>query len=465
MKSKNEKIGLNILNFAKKIFNINRSLTGEGNRKTLNLIKKEIKSLKLKSFPSNKKVFDWIVPLEWKINDGYIITPDNKKICELKKNFLHVISYSVPIKKYLSLKDLKKNLITLKSKPNSIPYATTYYKKKWGFCLSYNQFKKLKKGKYFVHIDSKLFKGNLDYGELIIPGKSSKEILLSTYICHPNLANNETSGISLLTFITKWIKQKKRNFTYRIIFVPETIGSISYIHKNLRQMKKKVIAGYVLTCVGDNRNFSYLKAREEYSLTNKVAINVLKQMSSKPKIYDWSYRGSDERQYCSPNVNLPIGVLMRTKFGSYSEYHTSDDKIGKVVNAKGFKGSFDYVRNIIETFENNIEKINNNFIPIQNIGGCEPFFEKRKINYKLSTESLNILRKQNDYNHRYFKKSGNIKNDNELMLVSRILISNVLWLCDGNNDLLDISNILGLPFWEINKLVKLLVSKRILTNK
>ena len=188
-------------------------------------------------------------------------------------------------------------------------------------------------------------------------------------------------------------------------------------------MKKKVIAGYVLTCVGDNRNFSYLKTRDDYSLTNRVALNVLKQMSSKTKIYYWSYRGRDERQYCSPKINLPIGVIMRTKFGSYSEYHTSDDKIGKVVNAKGFEGSFNYVKNIIETFENNIEKINNNFIPIQSIK-CEPFFEKRKINYKLSTEALNILKKQNDYDHRYFKISGNLKNDNELILVSRILISN-----------------------------------------
>ena len=464
MKSNSKQISIDILNFAKKIFNINRSLTGEGNRKTLSLIKKEIKNLKLKSFPSNKKVFDWVIPLEWKINNGFIITPDKKKICEFKKNFLHVISYSQPIKKYLSLSDLKKNLITLKNKPHSIPYATTYYKKKWGFCISYNQFKKLKKGKYFVHIDSKHFKGKLDYGELIIPGKSSKEILLSTYICHPNLANNETSGISLLTFICKWIKQKKRNFTYRIIFTPETIGSISYIHKNLKQMKKKVIAGYILTCVGDNRNFSYLRARDEYSLTNKVALNVLKSMSLKSKIYDWSYRGSDERQFCSPNINLPIGVIMRTKFGKYSEYHTSDDKIGKVVNAKGFEGSFNYVKKIIETFENNFEKIENNFIPIQNIN-CEPFFEKRKINYKISANSLKILRNQNDYENRYFKVSGKIKNDNEILLVSRVLISNVLWLCNGKNDLLNISNILGLPFWEINRLVKLLVNKKILINR
>ena len=351
MKSNSKQISIDILNFAKKIFNINRSLTGKGNRKTLFLIKKEIKNLKLKSFPSNKKVFDWVIPLEWKINNGFIITPDKKKICEFKKNFLHVISYSQPIKKYLSLSDLKKNLITLKNKPHSIPYATTYYRKKWGFCISYNQFKKLKKGKYFVHIDSKHFKGNLDYGELIIPGKSSKEILLSTYICHPNLANNETSGISLLTFICKWIKQKKRNFTYRIIFTPETIGSISYIHKNLKQMKKKVIAGYILTCVGDNRNFSYLRARDEYSLTNKVALNVLKSMSLKSKIYDWSYRGSDERQYCYPKVDLPLVAFSRSK--AFPEYHTNKDNFD-LVTEKGLEGSLEIFKNIISAFETNL---------------------------------------------------------------------------------------------------------------
>ena len=207
-----------------------------------------------------------------------------------------------------------------------------------------------------------------------------------------------------------------------------------------------------------------MRARDEYSLTNKVALNVLKSMSLKSKIYDWSYRGSDERQFCSPNINLPIGVIMRTKFGKYSEYHTSDDKIGKVVNAKGFEGSFNYVKKIIETFENNFEKIENNFIPIQNIN-CELFFEKRKINYKISASSLKILRNQNDYEDRYFKVSGKIKNDNEILLVSRVLISNVLWLCNGKNDLLNISNILGLPFWEINRLVKLLVNKKILINR
>ncbi len=457
MKSDNKKIGSTILNFAKKIININRSLTGEGNRKTLKILKTEIKNLQIKSFPSNKKVFDWVIPKEWEIKDAFIITPEKKKICELKKNFLNVVSYSKPIKKFIKLKELKKNLITLKNKPNSIPYATTYYKKNWGFCLSYNQYRKLKEGKYFVNINSKFINGKLDYGELIIPGKSSKEILLSTYICHPNLANNETSGISLLTFITKWILKKNKNYTYRIIFAPETIGTIAYLHKNFKKMKKKVVAGYVLTCVGDDRNFSYLKTRDEYHLTNKVALHILKHISKKPKIYDWTHRGSDERQYCSPNINLPVGVLMKTKFGSYKEYHTSDDKIGKVVNSKGFEGSYNFVKKIIEGIEEN-------FIPIQNIK-CEPFFEKRKINYSISNEALNILREQSDYQSRYFKLSGKINNDKETKLVSRILISNVLWLCDGKNDSIDISNFIGLPIWEVSKVLNILLIKKILKKK
>ena len=457
MKSNKNKIGLKILNFAKEIININRSLTGEGNRKTLKIIKKEIKKLQLKSFPSNKKVFDWTIPKEWKIKDAFIITPKNKKICELKKNFLHVVSYSKPVKKFINFNELKKNLIFLKNKPNSIPYATTYYKKNWGFCLSYNQYKKLKEGKYFVNINSKLFDGKLDYGELIIPGKSSKEILLSTYICHPNLANNETSGISLLTFITKWILQKKKNYTYRIIFAPETIGSIAYLHKNFHRMKKNIIAGFILTCVGDNRSFSYLKTRDEYLLTNKIALHVLKHISKKTKVYDWTHRGSDERQYCSPNINLPVGVLMRTKFGNYKEYHTSDDKIGKVINSKGFEGSYNFVKKIIEGIEDN-------FIPIQNIK-CEPFFEKRKIKYSISNEALNILKKQSDYQSRYFKLSSKIKNDDETKLVSRILISNILWLCNGKNDSIDISNLIGLPIWEVNKVLNILLNKQILMKR
>jgi aminopeptidase-like protein len=454
MKLTSKKIGDLILGFSKKIFNINRSITGEGNRRTLSYIKTEIKDLKLRNFSSNKKVFDWNIPLEWKVNDAYILTPKGEKICNLKENFLHVASYSEAVKETINLNNLKKNLITLKKLPQSIPYATNYYKKQWNFCIAYNQYKKLKKGKYFVNIESKFKKGKLDYGELIIRGRSKKEIFLTTYICHPNLANNEVSGISLLTFITKWLKTKKRNYTYRIVFAPETIGSIAYLEKNFKIMKKNIIAGYILTCVGDNRNYSYLETRQEFFLTNKIAIHVLRHITKKPKIYDWSDRGSDERQYCSPKINLPLGVLSRTKFGEYKEYHTSSDQIGKVVNSKGLGGSFEYTKRIIETLENI-------FIPISIIK-CEPFFEKRKIKFELSTNALNVLKKEKNYVKKYFKVSNLITNLDERSMVSRTIISNLLWHCDGKKDTVDIANIIGLPIGELNDLFNYLIKKRII---
>ena len=219
----------NILNFAKSIWSFNRSLSGEGNRATLKKIKEIVKKLNIKSIKSGSKCFDWKIPKEWHVDHAYLIDPNGKKICDFKKNNLHLVGYSAAVDKLINLKELKKHLHYLKEQPTAIPYVTSYYKKNWGFCISYNEYKKLNKGNYKVIIKSKLFNGKMDYGELIIRGKSKKEILLSTNICHPSMANNEISGISVLTFLAKYLSSKKNYFTYRIIFIPETIGSIFYI--------------------------------------------------------------------------------------------------------------------------------------------------------------------------------------------------------------------------------------------
>ena len=247
-----------MLNFAKKIWPYNRSLTGKGNEQTLKDIKKFIGNLKIHSIKSGSKVYDWTIPLEWEIKDAYIKDPDKKKIVDFKKNNLHVVSYSKNIKKIISLENLKKNIFYLKKIPQAIPYVTNYYEKKWGFCVSYNQFKNLKKGNYEIKIESKFKKGKLIYGEYYKKGKTKKEILFSTNICHPSLANNELSGIIVCSALAKWIKKKKFRFSYRFLFLPETIGALAYIKKNINNLKSNVIGGYNVVCVGDERTFSFL---------------------------------------------------------------------------------------------------------------------------------------------------------------------------------------------------------------
>ena len=234
-------IGLQIHNFAKKLWPLNRSLSGEGVRETFDYILEYLPNLKVKSISSGSKVFDWVVPKEWNVKEAYIITPDGEKICDFSTNNLHLVGYSISFDGKITLNKLKDHLYTIPEQPNAIPYITSYYKERWGFCISQNQFKKLKDGIYHVVVDTSLTDGVLNYGELLIKGKNSKEIFLSTYICHPSMANNELSGPSVLTFLAKWLEEiRKTEYSYRIIFVPETIGSIVYLSLNYKEMKKKL---------------------------------------------------------------------------------------------------------------------------------------------------------------------------------------------------------------------------------
>ena len=239
-----------------------------------------------------------------------------------------------------------------KKQPDAIPYVTSYYKKDWGFCLTYKQLKKMdNKKKYEIFINSKLKKGFLNCAEIYLPGRSKKEILFSTYICHPSMANNELSGPILSIFLSQWLKSKKnRKWSYRFIFVPETIGSIAYLSKNFQKLKKNVIGGYVLTCLGDERSYSFLPSKFKYSISDKIARHVLKNVKSY-KEYSWLESRSDEIQYCSPGIELPIASLMRSKYGEYPEYHTSLDTFGRVVTLNGLKGSLSLLKKIVYEFE------------------------------------------------------------------------------------------------------------------
>ena len=420
-------VGEKMLSLAKELFPINRSLSGDGVRKTLNILKRENKELQIHSIKSGTKVFDWEVPDEWNCKEAYIITPDGKKICDYNKNNLHLVQYSTPFEGEVSLEELNKHLYSLPHLPDAIPYVTSYYYRKWGFCISENERKKLKKGVYKVVIKSELKKGVINYADLIIPGKSKKEIMFSTYICHPSMANNELSGPVLATFLAKYLKKRNNYYTYRFIFAPETIGSLIYLSKHLNYLKENVIAGFILTCVGDERNYSYLASRYGDTLADKVALNILENEIKEFKKYSYLDRGSDERQYCAPGIDLPVCSVMRTKYGEYPEYHTSLDNFN-VVTAKGLEGAYNLYIKMIEVLENNFK------YKVTVLG--EPQLGKRGLYPKECTPIT-------DYSLAF-------------------LYRNFLAYADGSNDLIDIANILGVSAYKLVAIAKLFLKENLI---
>ena len=421
-------IGNEIYKFAKELWPFNRSITGDGLRDTLQRISEHLPALKIKAVPSGTKVFDWTVPKEWKIKEAYIITPKGKKICDFSQNNLHLVGYSIPFKGEVSFDELKKHLYTLPDQPNAIPYVTSYYEQRWGFCLSQEQLDSLENGTYKVLIDSSLFDGELNYGELLIKGKSDKEIFLSTYICHPSMANNELSGLTVVTFLSKWLQEiRNPNFSYRIIFIPETIGSITYLSSNYKEMKKKIFAGFNVSCVGDDRAYSYLPSRNGKTISDLIAKHVLKWIDQNFVEYSWLNRGSDERQYCAPGIDLPIASILRTKYGAYPEYHTSLDNLENVVTPKGLEGGYWAIRKAIEAIERN-----KNY---KTTVLCEPQMGKRGLYPTLS-----------------------IRNENKKV----IQMMNFISFCDGKSSLLEIADKLNMPIWDLYGLADELYSHNLI---
>lgn len=343
------RVGQDMHSLLRELFPIGRSLTGNGVRETLAILKKHI-PLSIHEVPTGTKVFDWEVPKEWNVREAYIITPDGRKIADYQKNNLHLVGYSIPVDMKLPLTQLQEHLHSIPEQPDAIPYATSYYTERWGFCLSHNEREQLSEGTYHVHIDTELKKGTLTYADLVIPGTSKKEVLLSTYICHPSLANNELSGPALVTYLGQWLLSAPRKYTYRLVFIPETIGSLVYLSKHLQHLREQVIAGFVVTCVGDNGKFSFIASRNGNTLADRVSLRVL--TTKHPDFRNESYlkRGSDERNYCSPGADLPVVSIMRTRYGLYPEYHTSLDNLTFVTSA-GLQGSFDTYLSVLETLE------------------------------------------------------------------------------------------------------------------
>ncbi len=346
-------IGSEIYKLAERLYPICRSITGNGVRKTLNIIKEYVPTLQISEIPTGTKVFDWSVPQEWNIYEAYIEDSTGYRIVDFKDNNLHVIGYSDAMDIHCSKETLLSYIYVQERQPDVIPYVTAYYTKKKGFCMSKVQRDNMKEDYYHAVIKSEFTDGSMTYGEIEIKGSSEKEILLSTYICHPSMANDNLSGPCLCTFLAKWIEQiPNRKYTYRIIFVPETIGAIAYISKNLDLLKKNVIAGYVLSCVGDDRAWSYIPSRAENTLADKAAKCVLHFGVPAYDSYTYLDRGSDERQYNSPGVDLPICVVCRSKYGTYPEYHTSADDLS-LISANGFEESYQLYKQIIMCIEKN----------------------------------------------------------------------------------------------------------------
>jgi aminopeptidase-like protein len=311
-----------------RLWPICRSLTGNGFRRSLDILS-EIVPYERFEIPTGTKVFDWTIPNEWNIEAGWIENERGARIIDFVDNNLHVLGYSTPVDQWLTLDELQPHLHSLPDQPDAIPYLTSYYKERWGFCLTDRQRQSLKPGRYRAVIRSTLEKGSLTFGHCILPATepdSGKEVLLSTYLCHPSMANNELSGPLVMTSVAEALRRlSNRRFTYRFIVAPETIGAIAYLARFGREMKERTIAGYVVTCCGDDRTITYKKSRGGDSLTDRITLHELSQYERQYQVVDFFPSGSDERQYCSPGFDLPVGSLMRSMYGRYPEYHTSLD--------------------------------------------------------------------------------------------------------------------------------------------
>ncbi|MBO4904366.1 MAG: DUF4910 domain-containing protein [Lachnospiraceae bacterium] len=393
---------------ATQLFPICRSIMGKGVRDTFEILRRYMPDMKLYEVPTGTQVFDWTIPNEWTIREAYIENENGEKIVDMKVNNLHVMGYSTPVDEWMDLADLKEHIYTLKDQPHYIPYCTSYYKERWGFCMSDDQLKSLPDGKYHAYIDSELAPGSLTYGELLIPGKSKEEIFFSSYICHPSMANNECSGPAVMSKLVEYVSlMKDRKYSYRFVLLPETIGAITYLSRNLEVMKKNIIAGFNITCVGDDRAYSIVHSRYANTLADRVLMNVLKGMD--PKFCEYSYleRGSDERQYQAPGVDIPLVCFCRSKYHVYPEYHTGADNLD-IISPDGLAGSLDVLLRCIEALENNCK------YRIKCL--CEPQFGKRGL---MPTTS----------NKESYKDT--------------LILKDIAAYADGTNDLFELSEYIG----------------------
>jgi aminopeptidase-like protein len=412
---------------AAELFPICRSITGHGVRETLDIIRRDLPGLVTYEVASGEQAFDWTVPDEWNAREAYVTCPEGRRILDFAETNLHLLGYSVPVDKSVSLEELQQHLYSEPEQPDVIPYVTSYYEPRWGFCIAHEERERLEEGTYRVKIDTTLEPGHLSYGELIVRGQTTDEVLISTYVCHPSMANNELSGPVVAAYLAQWVLSAPRRLTYRFVFVPETIGSIVYISRNLEHLREHVIAGYNLSCIGDDRKYSYVPTRAGDTVADRVAVHVLRHIDAAFERYSYLERASDERQYNSPGVDLPVAVLARSKFRTYPEYHTSKDDL-RLVTPEGLFGGYNAARLCLLCLERN-EAIRTTVL-------CEPQMGKRGLYSTLSRKGDHTARRT---------------------------MMDVLAYADGR-ELLEIANVLDVPLWELLDIVDTLKSERLLAS-
>ena len=360
-------VGHEMCQLVSELYPICRSITGDGVRQTLKILQQHI-PLTVREVPSGARVFDWTVPKEWNIKNAYIKNSQGDKIVDFRQCNLHVLNYSVPIHKKISLEELKAHAFTLPEQPDWIPYRTSYYKEDWGFCLSHKVLASLAEGEYEVCIDSTLRDGYLTYGEYFLEGQAQDEILISTHVCHPSLANDNLSGIAVAVFLAKHLSRRSSTYSYRFLFTPGTIGSITWLSLN-EARAGRIKHGLTLACVGDSGPINYKKSRRGDAEIDRAVLQVLKDSGEPFEVNDFSPYGYDERQFCSPGFNLPVGCFMRTPHGTFPEYHTSADNLD-LIRPDCLNDSFSKCSSILQILENNRTYLNLN-------PKCEPQLGKR----------------------------------------------------------------------------------------
>lgn len=403
-----------------RLFPICRSITGDGVRQTLSAIG-EIIPLAISEVASGTAAFDWQIPDEWNVTDAYVMDASGTKVIDFQTSNLHLVSYSVPVDLTLSLDQLKKHIYTLPDKPDAIPYRTSYYDQTWGFCMRHHDFLELQEGQYRVVIKSSLKPGSLTYGEYLIPGESAEEVLLSAHICHPSLANDNLSGVVLLAYLAKQISSEKRRLSYRFIFAPGTIGSITWLSRNEDKVAN-IKHGMCVSCVGDNGGPIYKRSRRGDATIDRAVEHMFTYYLGKGVIKDFYPYGYDERQYCSPGFNLPVGLFERSQYGEFSEYHNSRDNLD-FISPDALAESYQMLVSILDILEHDVKYINTN-------PKCEPQLGKRGL---------------------YNAIGGN--SERQQLQMAMLWVLN---LSDGSNSLLDIANRAQVRFDHIKTVADLL---------
>jgi aminopeptidase-like protein len=421
-------LGQNAYRLLTELFPLCRSLSGNDVRRSLDIIE-EVVPLTRTEVPSGTQVFDWTVPKEWNALDAYVAKPNGERIIDFQKSNLHLLGYSQPVRGRMTLDELRPHLFTLEQQPELVPYLTSYYDENWGFCISRRQLDAMEEGDYDVVIDTTLEDGSMTYAEAFVEGELPSEVLITCYTCHPSMANDSLSGVVMVAFLANYLRQHKTKYSYRFLFIPETIGSIAWLAGNEERLDR-IYCGLVCTCCGDRGALTYKRSRKGNTIIDRAAEHVLSRRGDDAQIEDFAPYGSDERQFCSPGFNLAVGSLMRTRYGKFDAYHTSADDLN-FVGAEYLADTLTAYAEVIHVLEQDATFVNTN-------PKCEPQLGKRGLYRAIGGQKLDATE------------------DEEIAILW------VLNLSDGEHSLLDIAERSGMKFETIRRVSDLLLSHGLL---